>query len=327
MSDYQKFLNAAQENNLCIISHGGGCIDGKFAAALLMRAFGLSYDQVLLTFRDKAFTQDYLDSIKGKPIIMADIVMFREHMEVLKQYAASITIFEHHRGTKETTEEFGGIFNNDQCGAMLVLTELLMKNRELVGFNLSKSLELVLNVICNKDRFTIIWQVCLAIQYIHAEIVRRCKNLDTTVEFINELSEVTDFNTFVEDITAKGKVLYDEEQEMIASLVARAVIRTMRLKNGKTIKVAHLAFANRKEKAFFSQVGDLICAKFGVAAVMTIKYEDMAENELAVSIITTDDTMSKSGLSAADIAELLGGKRAHKHCTGITVDYAETLFQ
>jgi hypothetical protein len=166
----------------------------------------------------------------------------------------------------------------------------------------------------------------MSIQHIHAEIVRRCKNLDTTVEFINELSQVTDTDTFVKNLIDKGKVLYDEEQEMISSLVDRAEVRTMVLKNGETLEVAHLAFANRKEKAYFSQVGDLICAKFGLAAVMTIKYDDMQDNELAVSIITTDTTMSKSGLCAALIAELLGGKRAHKHCTGITVDYAEKLF-
>lgn len=315
-----------------VLSHGGGCIDGLFSAALLVYYMGVQKRSVKLTFRDMEPTSHLLGEMDGKDVVMVDLVYFREYMEMVKEKAKSISILEHHRGTKDTVVQYDGLFDDNDCGVMLVYKHILCDSKirtilEEGGKMLSRALVTVCVTIDAKDRFTLAWQSLEELKILHAVIANRVKTMDSTIEFIRELSNVTDkgYDKWKAQMMSEGKPLYQKELDFVASIASRAEEREITLADGTKLTIARVPLANRKEKAVFSQVGDKVCAETGFPCITTLTPDDDPTFWIS-SIITSPEVARSCGKTAADIAVGLGGKAAHTHCTGIRIMHDSGVF-
>lgn len=101
-----------------IVLYHGNCPDGFGGAYAAWKKFGESAE-----YRPLSYGKPVPDDLAGAHLYFIDFCYAQEVMDRIKAEAASLTVLDHHLGTKETVESMPEhVFDNDHSGAVIAWT-------------------------------------------------------------------------------------------------------------------------------------------------------------------------------------------------------------
>jgi len=101
------------EKQIVILYHGK-CPDGFGGAYAAWKKFGDSAEYIPLHYG-----KPIPNNMDGRDMYFVDFCYDQENMDKLAKTASSITVLDHHEGTKSVATSFPGVFDSSQSGAII----------------------------------------------------------------------------------------------------------------------------------------------------------------------------------------------------------------